>query len=461
MIAALRSSVFAIAAVLTSFAATYALCMRLGTNASPAILAAALCVGLMRRPERLDLRSLLFKLVALPLVALCAGLVAFAFRTAPLLGAAIFSCGIALSIVLRNYGERASAIGRTIALPLMAILVVPVRMDDTHGKLIPALLMLAAGAIAFAATSVAWWIAERSGIALEPQARRPERPRSQSRSGIPVASRMALQMLAALALAFAIGMLLIPAHWPWVVLTAFIVCSGAVGRGDAIYKGLLRLAGAIGGTFVAAIVASVRFENGVVYAAAVFCVLFVGIFLRQFNYAYWAACATLIFALLQGSAGSPAGPLFALRVLCIAAGAMCAVAATWFVYPIRTEQIVRRRIADALAALRDVISVTPGDPEHSARLAALDGHASELRRIAPPVRLHRTLFGAKDPEAHPAAWIDLMHALLEHARRPGFDRAHIGAEMRRLRAMLQRREAVSASDGEPPNMSNTKPTDSA
>ena len=33
------------------------------------------------------------------------------------------------------------------------------------------------------------------------------------------------------------------------------------------------------------------------------------------------------------------------------AGALCAVAATWFVYPIRTEAVVRRRVADVLAAL--------------------------------------------------------------------------------------------------------------
>ncbi len=123
-----------------------------------------------------------------------------------------------------------------------------------------------------------------------------------------VPTRMALQMLVALALAFAIGMFAFPQHWSWVVLTAFIVCSGAVGRGDAIYKGLLRVGGAIGGTLIAAILSRVAMPNGTVSAAVIFVVLFFGIWLRTVNYAYWAACATLIFALLQGSQGDGSGP---------------------------------------------------------------------------------------------------------------------------------------------------------
>jgi hypothetical protein len=248
---------------------------------------------------------------------------------------------------------------------------------------------------------------------------------------------MALQMLAALGLAFAIGLTFFPAHWSWVVLTAFIICSGSVARGDAIYKGFLRLGGAIGGTLAGAVIGHVAFPNQEVYAAVVFAVLFAGIFLRQLNYAYWAACATLIFALLQGSEGPNVGPLFAIRVLCILIGALCAVAATWFVYPIRTEQLVRRRVADALAGLRDFLGAPPKDPEHSSKLAALEPHAFELERVAPPVRLHRAVFGAKDADRHPAAWIDLMHKLLHQAQTPGFDRASLGAEMRRLRDMLR------------------------
>jgi len=219
-----------------------------------------------------------------------------------------------------------------------------------------------------------------------------------------VPTRMALQMLVALALAFAIGMFAFPQHWSWVVLTAFIVCSGAVGRGDAIYKGLLRVGGAVGGTLIAAVLSRIAVPNGTVNAVIIFVVLFFGIWLRTINYAYWAACATLIFALLQGSQGADPGPLFAVRVLCIVIGALCAIGATWFVYPIRTELLVRRRVADARAALRDVVR---GTGDHN-----LEHHLAQLERVALPVRLHRAVFGARGDTPHPATLIDETQAQL-------------------------------------------------
>ena len=217
-------------------------------------------------------------------------------------------------------------------------------------------------------------------------------------------TRMALQMLVALVLAFGIGMSVFPQHWSWVVLTAFIVCSGAVGRGDAIYKGLLRVTGAIGGTLVAAALSRVVPSNGVVDATIIFVVLFFGMWLRPINYAYWAACATLIFALLQGSQGVDAGPLFAIRVLCITIGALCAIAATWFVYPVRTELLVRRRLADARAALRET--------RHGANGRDLHHHLTQLERVAPPLRLHRAVFGRRGESPHPATLIDQTQARL-------------------------------------------------
>jgi 5-amino-6-(5-phosphoribosylamino)uracil reductase len=220
---------------------------------------------------------------------------------------------------------------------------------------------------------------------------------------VSVHTRMALQMLVALALAFAIGMLVFPQHWSWVVLTAFIVCSGTVGRGDAIYKGLLRLGGAVGGTLVAAVLSRVTLPGGALSAAIIFLVLFLGMWLRTINYAYWAACATLIFALLQGSQGADPGPLFVVRVLCILIGALCAIAATWFVYPIRTELLVRKRVAEARAAMRDVAR---GLGNHD-----LHHHLAQLERVAPPVRLHRAIFGARSGE-HPATLIDQTQARL-------------------------------------------------
>jgi len=242
---------------------------------------------------------------------------------------------------------------------------------------------------------------------------------------------MAAQMLVALAIAFAAGLIFFPAHWPWIVLSAFIVCSGAIGRGDALYKAILRLGGAIGGTLVAAVLSFVDTSNSELYAALVFFVLFVGVWLRQINYAYWAACATLIFALLQNVQGPGAGALFGIRVLCIFIGALCGVLATWFVYPIRTGQIVRRRIGDALIAMRGVLTGEEHDLEH---------HAAQLDRIAPPLRLHRTFFARDDSGQHPATLVERTRALLTDLRAPDYDRARVGAEMKRLRSSLENKE---------------------
>lgn len=437
LLRAARAATVSIAAVLLSFGAMYALCVSLGVDASPAILAAALSMGLMRRHERLGIRALLLKFLMLPLIAVAAGLVGLAFLKVPLLGAALFTAGITLSILLRRYGERANAIGRVIALPLISIFVAPVHIDVSRAGPALAVLVIAAGMVAFASTVALEWLAERLRVAEEPEPPPMARTRPKREGELHIATRMALQMLTALILAFGIGMSAFPAHWPWVVLTAFIVCSGAVGRGDAIHKGLLRLAGAVAGALVAAAVGHISFPNPPAYAAAVFFVLFIGIWLRQINYAYWAAAATLVFALLLGPQDMDMLPLLGARLLCILIGALCAIAATWFVYPIRTEQLVRRRVADALAALRDVLTSKPDDPEHGSRLAALDQHAAELKRVAPPVQLHRRLFGAKDPDRHPATWIDLMHGLLTQARSPGFDHAEVGSGMRRLGGMLK------------------------
>ena len=437
LIQTLPSALASIAAILASFGVMYAVCVSLGINASPAVMAAALAMGFMRRVEHLDLKALLLKLVSLPFIGLVAGAVGLALLKAPVLGAVLFTGGIALSILLRGYGPRAAALGRLVALPFITILVVPVRVEGIPGRWLPPLLIIGAGVAALLCSALVSWLATRLGVETEAETPRTTPPRPGREGQTPIATRMALQMLAALGLAFLIGMTVFPAHWFWVVLTAFIVCSGAVGRGDAVYKGIQRLGGAVGGTVVAAAISYIVFPSSASYAAAVFSVLFIGIWLRRLDYTWWAACATLVFALLQGPQEGGIVPLLGMRVLCIVIGALCAVAATWFIYPIRTEQLIRRRVADALGALREHLPHQSGSPEHRASLAVLTRHAEELQRVAPPVRLHRALFRPASPEEHPAGWIDLMHGLLKQVRAGDFDRAHVGAEMRRLGAILR------------------------
>jgi hypothetical protein len=423
---ALKAAIPAFAGTLASFLFTYGLSERLGTGASPAILAAVLCLGIARAPEKHGINALLRRLVTLPVVALGASLVGAAFLRAPAAGGVLFTAGMAGSVALRQYGRVASAIGSTIALTLIAMLVVPVAIDRSAGIARTLLILLAAAIIAQLCAWAAYYAGRRIGWGGVGEAAPAQQKieRNERAGRMSVSHRMALQMVCALALAFTIGMLVFAQHWPWVVLSAFIVTSGAIGRGDALYKALLRIAGAIGGTAVAELLTLVHIANSIEYAALIFAVLFVGIWLRQINYAYWAACATLLFALLQGMQVGPSAALFGVRVLCILIGAACGVLATWFVFPIRTSHVVRRRLADAMGAMRDVLGGEARDLEH---------HAAALERIAPPLRLHRAVLGKREPHAHPATWIERAHALLAHMRRPQFDRRSAGAELRRLR----------------------------
>jgi uncharacterized membrane protein YccC len=237
-----------------------------------------------------------------------------------------------------------------------------------------------------------------------------------ARPGMTAATKMALQMAVALAAAFGAGFLVFPDHWGWTVLTAFIVCSGARGRGDAAYKGVLRLAGAIGGTIVAAVSAHVWAPAGVAEAIVIFGLLFFALLLREINYAFWAAGTTLILALLARSGDGFDLALLGTRLEAILTGALCAVIAAWFVFPISTEDVIRRRLADALKALDDVVVHAHDPGARDGHIAHLDHRMSELEGVAPPVRWHRRIFARASSPEHPACWIDLAHEITHTAR---------------------------------------------
>lgn len=398
-------------AVLAAFLIIYGICAALGVDPSAAVLAAVLALTMARKAERPTPAKTIARLIALPLVAVGAGAVGVVLHASPWIGAALFCGGMFLSIWLRQFGERASMIGTTIALPLIAILIVPVHVASGRGRVVDILLVMAAGVIAVLCTSIAAAFGTHAeAVHVAPRSKPDD-------ASLPVSTRMALQMLVALAASFAIGLTLLPAHWPWIVLTAFIVCSRAVGRGDALYKGLQRLAGAIGGTVLAALVPHVAMPTPEIAAIVIFAILFLGMWLRTINYAYWAVCATLLFALLQPPQSVAGLALFGARLECILIGAMCAVLAAWFVYPIETESIVRLRLATALGALSDLLATGPGDPERPAKRAYFEHQARQLDKVAPPLELHRRIARAGERAEHPATWIETARTLFAHGRR--------------------------------------------
>ncbi len=394
-------------------------CRALGAQPQPAILAAILAIGLGRRERATTLADATLACLRIGGVALAATGVAWLLHALPPLGAIVFVAGMFLSVWLRDFGARGRTLGALVALPLVAMLVVPVAPAAAPGgPLVDLALAIGAGVVALAFSTAIQWIARRTGvIAASARSQESSLPERAPRKGMTPTMRMALQMAVALGLAFAIGFLVFPGHWGWTVLTAFIVCSGARGRGDALYKAVLRLIGALSGTVAAALLAHAWAPSGVAEAIAIFTILFFGLWLRDVNYAYWACSTTLILALLAHADGDGfAFGLLELRLEAIIVGALCAVVATWFVLPIRTEAIVRRRLADALVAFDEFVAHAHlAEPERSEKRATFERRIAHLDEVAPPLRWHRRLFARGRDDNHPARWIELAGSLRERA----------------------------------------------
>lgn len=87
----------------------------------------------------------------------------------------------------------------------------------------------------------------------------------------------------------------------------------------------------------------------------------------------------------------------------------------WLILPLRTGDVLKRRVADALAALSDFLGTPIGDGAEAQRRGAHFLQAVELlEQIAKPLRTHRILTrrgrGTGGAAPHPAEAIDAVRA---------------------------------------------------
>ena len=436
---ALRAAVLTMLAV----AATMACALAIDPEPGPAILALVLCLSLSRSRLDRDLRGRLEAAAVLPVVGLAALGVAMLLHRLPWVGAAAFVVAVSGSIWLRRFGPAGRKAGTLVALPFVVILVCPyvppTRVGPAMALVLPAIVSLLALAWVSACHALGLrlgWIEHAEPA--EPAA--PEPPAAATAARRPLAStRMALQMAVALALAFAVGDAFFGAHWAWVVLTAFIVGSGNRGQLDVAVKSVLRVGGAAAGTLVALAAASATGLGAGAHDAATLALIlgavFLGVWLRPLGYAWWALFVTLALALLQVYVGAPVDGMLGPRLLAIVAGALIGVAAAWFVLPVRSADVARRRIADALAALSEAFD--PATPQRDARrfLARLSG----VEEVAPGLRVARHVLRAR-PGPKPADWIDALAAcrapavaLIARGETPGSVRKAVGAARKAMR----------------------------
>ncbi|GGN12919.1 FUSC family protein [Streptomyces fuscichromogenes] len=320
-------------AVLLSWGAALALEGAAGLHTDVLVLAIALTLTLASTQRTADTRRRLTALVLLPVTAAASIFVGRLLAAHYTAGAAVFTAGMTLAIWIRRYGPAATKAGTLMALPLVALLVVP-------GPALPAeaqsgLVTWGWSALIGFMACCSVWLVQALGDHYGPwrAAPAPEPPPRRSRLHPRPSTRMAVQMAAAIATAFVLGRLLFDDHWPWAVLTAYVAASGNRGRTDVLRKGIERLAGACVGTLLATGVAAAG-VTGHTAVALMFAVLAVALWLRPLNYAYWAAGMTTALSLLLGYFGQNAQSLLPTRLAAIAVGAVLAVASAWWLLPV-------------------------------------------------------------------------------------------------------------------------------
>jgi hypothetical protein len=408
----------------------------------PLVLAAVLAMTISRNKLVTSWRGRAEAVILLPFVGLATAGVGYLFVALPIVGAVAYVTAMFLSIFLRRFGSLWTRIGSLIALPFITLLIAPGAGVGTS-PLVVAVLSIGVLVVVVGLRLLAEVTRFLPRPRQAPRRETPtstvqpptvQRPTSQppalgreapgreatAKGGTrPVAStRMAIQMAIALAAAFVIGALLFPAHVTWVVLTAFIVCSGNRGRADVLYKSGLRIAGAAIGTVVASVglawlaptneLISHSFLQGPVLVVALLVIIAIGLWLREWTYAAWAVVMTLVITLLQGTAvhvqsGTSSTQLW-IRILAIIVGAVCGLAASWFVLPVRSEGVVRKRVSEALAALSDFAADQTPVTDHDLGVAL-----ERLDEVAAPWNVLERVSGWRKTARKPGQWMHLVY----------------------------------------------------
>lgn len=403
-----------------------------------AVLGVVLCLSLSRSQLDRDMRGRLEALLALPAVGCVALGVGLLLRHVPWVGALVFVGGIFVSIWLRRFGAMARRAGSLIALPFVALLTVPHVHADAGSRLPVWLVPIVVALLAWLWVTVFHLLARR--LRIQPPLAPPERAAATPASNdnairLPASTRMAIQMAVALAASFIAGFVFFPERWSWIVLTAFIVNSGNRGRLDVAYKSGLRVLGAAAGTVLAMSVSLHVTVDPFDTAVLVLGALFFGAWLRPFGYAWWALFVTLALALLQGfDGGAPAVELWQ-RLEEIAIGAVIGLASAWFVLPVRSTDVLRRRLADALAALAEAIDPATAERTPTRVAASL----AQLEQMMAPFRASRWLT-RRFRSIQPADWVDTLLAcrapaidLITQGETPGRVRQAVGLARKALR----------------------------
>jgi Fusaric acid resistance protein-like len=409
-------------AVLGSLASAMLLRERAGLSVEVPVLAVVLTLTLSRVGAP-GPGEMLTRAVETPLLALAAAGVGRLIRHDLWLGQTLLVVGLSVGILARRYGPAVRAVGRLVALPFLALLVTPLPRVTDAAESSPSLLWV----VPVALIAVAWTTGVSVGAralhrttgegtsegttgkgttgkgttgAVPPRAGGPPRRR------LDAPTRMAAQMATGLAAASVAGHLLFGPRWAWTLLSAYLVASGNRSRGDVVHKAGLRVVGALFGTLGATLVGGALPSGHRSTLVALFVVMAVAMVLRRRSYAWWAGGVTAMVALLHAYYGQAGAGALGERLLGVLVGSAIGVGAAWFVLPVRTGAVFRRRVADCLAVLTDDLKERPGGEPSPRLVAALD----RLDEITPAFRVGSHLPFDRSSAACLAA-VEALHEL--------------------------------------------------
>ena len=249
-----------------------------------------------------------------------------------------------------------------------------------------------------------------------------EIPARPSRLRPSATTRIAIHAAVALALALAIAQHLYPDRWTWAAVSVLAISGGLRSRGDVLVRGGERLLGALGGTAAGTLLATTASTNHTLAVALILTLIVVGSLLRQATYASYAFCVTSALALLYGIYGQQGTHLLTERLAENGIGAACVILPSYFLLPITTEAVIRRRSADMLAALTDLLATLADTSSAGDRIMeqtrTVDRRRNTLEDALRPLIIHGHALRLLGREPQRAAQLAQQAAAIADAAHP-------------------------------------------
>jgi uncharacterized membrane protein YccC len=256
-----------------------------------------------------------------------------------------------------------------------------------------------------------------------PARQQAERPGPPSRLRPSATTRVAIHAGLALALALVVAQHFYPERWSWAAVSVLAISGGLRSRGDVIVRGAERLVGALGGTLIATLAANALSRDHLLAVALILALITAGSLVRETTYVLYAFCVTSALALLYGVYGEQGTQLLSERLVENVIGAACVILPSSLLLPIRSEAVTRRRTAEVLASLNELLAALDADasPERIVEQSRVvdrtrNGLEDALRPLRIRARTLRLLGGesrrAAQLAARAAAYADAAHPLV-------------------------------------------------